>query len=283
MKIFYAGGGSRSKKVIVEQDLQKMYELMGNHLIAWIDESELEIRIKHFTKDCFVLIDSGAFSAYTKGKEINITQYKEFIEKFNLKWKTTVQELNFINLDVIGNAEDSWNNQTKLESMGVNPIPVVHQWGFKQKYLERAFKEYKYFCFGGMWGRSRKYDTRPWLAFCFKQIMSWVSKGNKLPKIHLLGIGSDDLLFRFPCYSCDNTKWMKARVFGNSNFINFKGVPRGGEKLITPYKNTNKYSYNKAEDITLLIKIVKYDIKQIVKKELEITNFWKKRGVDFEI
>jgi hypothetical protein len=282
MKVFYAGSGT-IKDDKTNKRVGIGYHLMNNHLTAWIDEADLKIRPKYYNNNSFVLIDSGAFSAYTKGKEINITQYKEFIEKFNLKWKTTVQELNFINLDVIGNAEDSWNNQTKLESMGVNPIPVVHQWGFKQKYLERAFKEYKYFCFGGMWGRSRKYDTRPWLAFCFKQIMSWVSKGNKLPKIHLLGIGSDDLLFRFPCYSCDNTKWMKVHVFGQSNFINFKSIPRAGEKLKKPYKNEKKYNYNKQEDRRLLLKIVEYDIKQIQKQEFNITEFWKKRGINFEI
>ncbi len=282
MKIFYAGG-ARYVDFNTKEMIGLGYDLMKNHLIAWIDKSELEIRDKYLDKNCFILIDSGAFSAYTTGKIIKIESYFEFIKEYSFEKNNKVNDVNFINLDVIGDSESSWNNQNKLESLGVNPIPVVHQWGFKQKYLERAFKEYKYFCFGGMWGRSRKKDTAPWLAYCFKQIMAWVNKGNKLPKIHLLGIGSDDLLYRFPSYSCDNTRWMSVNKYGESNFINLKAIPKAGAKHLKPYKYQDKYKYDTITDQKLLKKIMEYEIKSYKKKELDITNFWKKRGIDFEI
>ena len=141
-------------------------------------------------------------------------------------------------------------------------------------------KEYPFFALGGMWGRSRKLDTIPWLEYVFKEIMIWVKKGNKLPKIHLLGIGSQGILLRFPAYSCDNTNWMSVTKFGNSKFLKIF-VPRGGKKFKNHYKHEKKYTYDKLEDQRLLKKLVDHEIKRYKDLEKQVTEFWKKRGIVF--
>ena len=74
MKIFYAGG-ARYVDFNTKEMIGLGYDLMKNHLIAWIDKSELEIRDKYLDKNCFILIDYGAFSAYTTVKIIKIESY----------------------------------------------------------------------------------------------------------------------------------------------------------------------------------------------------------------
>jgi len=259
------------------------YEIMRNHLIAWIDKPEIKLRKKYLDIKCNVLFDSGAFSAFTTGKKININEYAEFIKNFSIKWKGKIKSLNFINLDIIGNADESWNNQEKMEKLNVNPLPVIHKGGFKNWHLEKACKEYKYFCVGGLVGKDRKKEIIPFLDYCYNYIMAYYKKTNIMPKIHLLGVADPKVLYRYPAFSCDSTAYMSVNKYGNSRFLKMNNIPKGGLKHKKKYKNENKYLYNKNDDRKLLERIMKYEIRQYHKQTLEITNFWKKKGFEFEI
>ena len=107
MRNYFAGGAGGMHTL--------SYPLMKNHLIAWIDKNELKRREEYFKKDCNVLIDSGAFSAFTKGHKIEIDEYAEFMINFTRKWKNKVNSIYFINLDSIGNPKESWQNQDYLD------------------------------------------------------------------------------------------------------------------------------------------------------------------------
>ena len=259
------------------------YEIINNHLIAWIDQSELELREEFFNKKSNLLIDSGAFSAFNSGKKIDINEYAEFIKNYILVWKKKLKSLNFINLDVIGDAEKSWKNQHKLEKLNVNTIPVIHQEGFKKRHLDRACNEYNYFAVGGLVGKNRKKEVIPFLDYCYKLIFEYYKKNKKLIKVHLLGVASEKILYRYPCFSCDSTIFMKLFRFGSSDYLKIKKLPRVGKKSYLKYKNRNKNYYNQGEDEKLLNKIMKKEIQSIQKQEKEITEFWKKKGIDFEI
>ena len=264
------------------------YSIMKNHLIVWFDTS-VKARQKYFKKDCNILVDSGAFSAFTIGKKIDIYEYAEFINGFLEKWKDKVISVNFINLDVIGDANKSWENQHKLEKLNVKTVPVIHREGFEIKHLEKAYKEYDYFAFGGLVGKRRKTEIIPFLDYCFKFIFDYVRKGNKLPRTHLLGVADTKVLYRYPAFSCDSTKWLSVSKYGESFFLNLRNsIPRAGLKENTKgkkskYKNADKHTYDKQEDHNLYTKVFEYEIKQYRQQEKEITEFWKKRGIDFEI
>lgn len=146
-----------------------------------------------------LFIDSGGFSAWAQGEEINIHAYSDFIKK-------NKHVLSFYaNLDVIGNAEKTWGNQKIIESKGLCPLPVFHynsdpQW--LQKYINEG---YSYICLGGMVPISTR-DLVKWLDYLFSSFLS-DKKGYPLVKVHGFGLTSVKLMRRYPWYSVDSTSW----------------------------------------------------------------------------
>ena len=78
-----------------------------------------------------LFLDSGAYSAWSKGIEINIDEYIEFVKKY--KDNLTV----YANLDDINSPEKTWENQRYMESKGLKPLPCFH-YGEDVKYLKRC-------------------------------------------------------------------------------------------------------------------------------------------------
>lgn len=171
-----------------------------------------------------IFIDSGAFSALTKGVTINLKDYAAFLNKYKALIKV------YANLDVIGDPEATYNNQKEMEKMGLNPVPCFHQGENISKYLLRYLNEgYKYIALGGMVG-TRKENLMPWLNDCFKHICD--SNGVPRVKVHGFGLTSLELLKRYPWYSVDSTSWVRTSRMG---------------MVMVPYidEETGKYDYLK--------------------------------------
>ena len=99
---------------------------------------------KHFTKPYpDVFADSGAFSAMTQSVEIDWRDYAAWVKR----WRHLFTA--YANLDVIGNAEATWENQQRLENVGLKPVPVFHV-GEDWSYLECMVKRYTYIALGGL-------------------------------------------------------------------------------------------------------------------------------------
>ena len=67
-----------------------------------------------------VIIDSGAFTAFTLGKAVDTKEYAEWAKDFDSRWRHRMDSLHFMNLDVIGDQDASWINQSILERASVN-------------------------------------------------------------------------------------------------------------------------------------------------------------------
>ncbi len=156
-----------------------------------------------------LFLDSGAFSAWTQGVEINIHEYIEFIKQYQ-------DIINvYANLDVIatGNklidkkkaAETTLQNQRIMEKAGLAPLPVFHV-GEPFEYLEYYLKHYDYVCLGGMVGRPKNTLTS-WLNECFG---TYICDKDGFPKVkvHGFGLTSFSLMLRYPWYSVDSTSWI---------------------------------------------------------------------------
>lgn len=168
-----------------------------------------------------LFLDSGAFSAWSQGAEINIHNYIEFIKK-NIKYIDT-----YAVLDVIGNAEKTLKNQRIMEKAGLSPLPCFH-YGEDIKYLKRYLKNYDYIALGGMVPISTK-DLRPWLDELFsKHICS--KDGMPKVKIHGFGMTALTLMLRYPWYSVDSTSWVVTGRMGG---------------ILIPRKTNGKYDYTK--------------------------------------
>jgi len=211
-----------------------------------------------------VIIDSGAFTAYTTGKTINPRDYASWSLDFQKRWEYKMKSLEFMNLDVIGNQDDSWKNQSILESLGMTPIPII-TFGADKKHLIRALDNYDYIALGGLVPYSRnKPKLQKWLDYCFNIITRKYKETGVMPKIHLLGITTDWVLKRYPCYSSDSSSWVSCLRFGRASAAGLDKIPR--------YKESDAA-------MSATIHTLRSEIRKYKKMEEESTNLWKSRGI----
>lgn len=241
--------------------------LLKIHL-ATTQEKDWE-RSPNFNRDLRprVIIDSGAFTAFTTGKVIKPQDYGKWALGFKDRWEDKMSFLRFMNLDVIGDQDASWINQLILEKMGINPIPIV-TYGADLKHLHRAINNYDYIALGGLVPYSnQKQKLQVWLDKCFKLIVAKFKHTGVMPKVHLLGITTDWVLKRYPCYSSDSSSWVTCLRFGSGKAAGIKQLPR--------YKESNAA-------LAATIHTLRSEIKKYQKMEAEATSLWAKRGVCFE-
>jgi len=153
-----------------------------------------------------LFLDSGAFSAYSKGVVISLEEYIQFIKKHERFLSV------YANLDVIGDPAATWRNQITMEKAGLKPLPCFH-YGEDPKFLERYLKRgYDYIALGGMVPIS-KADLLPWLDHLF---LHYFTDVNGMPKVKIHGFGMSifELLFRYPWYSVDSTSWIMTSRMG---------------------------------------------------------------------
>ncbi len=167
------------------------------------EKEKFMARIKQAKKeknDICLFLDSGAYSAFTKGIKIDIYEYIDFIKKYHDKIEI------YANLDVIGDAEATFENQKIMEKEGLNPLPCFH-YGEDIKYLIRYIKDYDYIALGGMVPISSK-DLSYWLDNLFSSYIPAETK------IHGFGLTSLKLMLRYPWYSVDSTSWVMTSRMG---------------------------------------------------------------------
>lgn len=140
-----------------------------------------------------IFADSGAFSAMTQGVNITCKEYGDWVKK----WKHLFTA--YANLDVIRNAEATWENQQRLEGMGLEPVPVFHV-AEKFSWLERYVDNYKYIALGVAGSQSKKNKVMAWITKCFRA-------GDDRVVFHGFGITSWLMLNSFRWYSVDSSSW----------------------------------------------------------------------------
>jgi len=154
-----------------------------------------------------LFLDSGAFSAWSQKQPIDIQEYIAFIKEH----EKVIDH--YANLDVIGDAAGTWENQMIMEEAGVSPLPTFH-YGEDIKWLERYLRKgYDYLCLGGMVPISTK-DLKFWLDDLFSNYLC-DEKGMPKMKIHGFGLTSLPLMMRYPWYSVDSTSWVVTDRMGS--------------------------------------------------------------------
>lgn len=166
-----------------------------------------------------LLLDSGAYSVWTRGKTINIRSYIGFIRDH--------AELigHYANLDVVPGspnrkctaselakaAKESYRNLQIMKDAGLRPIPVFHQ-GENFTWLEKLIDDgEEYIGLGGLLGVTIR-QRIDWLDQCFTLLTD--AKGRPLLKVHGFGTTSFAILKRYPWHSVDSTVWVKPGGYG---------------------------------------------------------------------
>lgn len=142
-----------------------------------------------------VFLDSGAFSAFTKGVEIDIPGYCQYIRDNEDIVEKSDGILCASVLDGIGDPLKTWQNQLYMESLGVQPLPCFH-YGEDERYLEWYISKYEYITLGGMVPISTP-QLKVWLDHLWDKYLTDGSGRPRL-KVHGFGLTTLSLMERYP-------------------------------------------------------------------------------------
>ena len=168
-------------------------DLKLNTLESYFFVSRKELKIDPtYIKEFF--LDSGAFSAWSQKKVINLRGYIDYI-------KRNFNKIDYYsNLDEIYNSKKSAENLAIMEAQGLKPIPVYH-YGESFKIFKDLCSKYDFIALGGMVPISTK-NLIPFLNDCFEYICN--KDGNTNKKIHGFGMTTLELMKKYPWFSVDS-------------------------------------------------------------------------------
>lgn len=162
--------------------------------------------------------DSGAFTAWTKGREINIDEYIKFIKE-NEEMFEVIANLDKIpgkpgvpetQEDLENAAEVGWNNLLYMNKKGVNPLHIFHQ-GEDFKWLKKVSEHQEYIGISPN-NFAKTKEKRLWLDRVFDFLSN--GKGGCRNKTHGFGVTALPLMYRYPWFSCDSSAWSMGRRSG---------------------------------------------------------------------
>jgi hypothetical protein len=154
-----------------------------------------------------LLIDSGAFTAWSKGRPIKLDAYAEFLERWRGCWDHA------ITLDVIGDGDATKRNTRRLHERGLPVMPVFTR-GDKLADFDAMVKDAGYVAVGGTVGMGAK-PQRERVAMLQRRAQD-LGGG-----IHALGVGSITALRMARPYSGDTS--MLSSAFKYGKFVYFDG------------------------------------------------------------
>lgn len=255
------------------------------HLTTYADRAEVSNTISDSANRTDlrprVIIDSGAFTAWSTGKTIRPQDYAEWALDFDKRWRHKMASLRYINLDYIPGKKGvnatpeqlkeavikSQQNADLLRTMGLDPvIEVFHQdepFELLKKLEERRN--------GGCIALSPRNDVsvlsrEKWL----KQVLAYCVKTfgkDGIPPAHGLAVTSDRLLRAFPFFSADSSSWVSCLRFGGGGAAGLKQIPR--------YKDGDAA-------MAATIHTLRSEIRKYKEMEYNITKLWSIRGINWD-
>ena len=166
------------------------------------------------------MMDSGAYSVYRSGAEIDL---EEYIDHCKLLAEIDPTLVEIIALDVIGSGEGSLKNAWTMKKAGVDAVPVFH-FGEDFAILKEYCKHWSKVGLSCRFGESLKksywfYDQ------CFAR--HWPKK------FHSFGWTGDKMLMQYPFHSADTTSWRCGpSVFGRWKAFGGEHIPIRGQRDI---------------------------------------------------
>ena len=170
----------------------------------YINKQRLVDRIRKTGRQIF--LDSGAYSAFSLGSEIDIDAYCEYCHA-NDDFIEVVSVL-----DAIGDADSTYRNQSYMESRGIATLPCYH-YGEPEDVLAYYADRYEYITIGGMVPISTP-QLKIWLDRIWSNHLTNLDGTSKV-KVHGFGLTSVSLMARYPWYSVDSSSWVQLGGMGN--------------------------------------------------------------------
>lgn len=223
MELYFAGSEAFSDIVFDEPgNLLMSYYYVRQKFPKFIELLEKK------EPDKKLFIDSGAFTAWTKGKSINVDEYIDFINTYS-EHIDLYGQIDVIPGDIIkGHTQEqveeaaaaTWENYLYMRPKMKNPEGLLYTFhvGEPYKYLEEALewkdengKHIPYIALGGMVGKPVP-AKKLFLDVCFRIIKQ---SNNPKVKVHTFGMTSFSFLENYPITSADSTSWIMTGANGN--------------------------------------------------------------------
>ncbi len=147
-----------------------------------------------------IMVDSGAFTAFTKGRAVDINAYAEFLSHWRTSWDHA------ITLDVIGDPDKTRVNTRYLHRQGLPVLPVFTR-GDSLVEFDAMLKDVPYICVGGLVGMPREHQL-PRVALLQRRA---ADQGGG---IHALGVASIPVLRQAKPYSADSSSVSSGFQYG---------------------------------------------------------------------
>lgn len=283
MRIMY--GASESDGFMIIYHVEPLHwvgytEKMGaekyDALYSFVNKTFIENQVFPSPNINRLFIDSGAFSAFTRGVEINLDEYCEWLRAHEKRITS------YAALDVIRNWRGSRTNLDRMLSYGLNPIPVFHAQSPMEE-LRRLCKEHDYIGLGGIADdvKRRRQLLTTWLDSCFSIIRDYWPI-----KVHGFGITMLSALTRYPFYSVDSSSVTYAMKMGL--IITFTGSSirqKTYNEIVKSGKGVDLQPHcidNPDEEKSRYKKRIARAYNEYRKAEKYITDLWKLRGISWD-
>lgn len=188
-----------------------------------IRDTEIET-VREFVEKsgCAVFIDSGVFNLSTRHAAkhdltmdqalslapADVDGFDDLFEKYvRLAAEFGEQVWGYIEIDQGGKA-NKIKTRTRLESLGLRPIPVYHPLNDGWDYFDELASQYDRICFGNL--------VQADIATRKRLLATLWERRRKYPHlwIHALGVTASELAVAYPCNSCDSSTWLSGIRWG---------------------------------------------------------------------
>jgi hypothetical protein len=215
--VYTSSYGKHSQVYLRHTDAEKVYRDQVQYILEsyhYISRQSYADKIREDNAKIF--LDSGAFSAFTKGEEIDLPAYCDFVVRNKDILEVVDGQPLFSVLDGIGDPKKTGINQQWMENVlkkdGLRPLPCYH-YGEPPEYLEWYLEHYDYITLGGMVPISTK-DLYLWLDTIFEEYLVDGS-GRPKVKVHGFGLTTIGIMERYPWYSVDSSSWVQVAANGS--------------------------------------------------------------------
>ena len=208
----YRAGCNSARYTKLTDDEKKLVDAVPNVLESYHYISKQRFADSIRKDDAKIFLDSGAFSAYTLGVDIKVSEYSEYINRNSDIIRVEDGVVIASVLDGIGDPLQTYRNQLEMQARGIKPLPCFHA-GEDERYLEYYVQNYEYITLGGMVGSSSK-QLCIWLDRMWNRYLTDGSGRPRL-KVHGFGITSVPIMDRYPWWSVDSSSWIQTAAFGS--------------------------------------------------------------------
>lgn len=223
----YAAGstdkqGTELKRKIGYPQLLSQF-LEKNAILDWVEF----IKENPDTK-CKLFIDSGAFTAHTKGVDIDVDDYIDFVNSID-DYVTIFAQMDKIagirgqevtleeQLDAPKQSWDNYLYMVKKVKSRDKLLPVFHQgddFKWLENMLEYTHEDGSHIKYIGI-SPNKSLSSKTWKNWLEKVFMYIRNSSNPNVMTHAFGVGSTYVLEQFPFTSADSTTWLKVSAYGS--------------------------------------------------------------------